>query len=422
MKFGKISLLTHNYESINFGDVLQDFACDYLYQCMGINQTDIIEIKYNEVCSYNGEYIVVPIYNAIMDGYFENKNILSPKIIPVFLGFVTDLTILSNEIVSYLRQYEPIGCRDEYTLNLLREYGIRSYIGGCITTILPKRKCEPKKGKVFLTDIPTNLVSFLPKTYLENGISITQMGFFPMEGDLEERRLRIKEAAKKFYKRYEEEASLVITSRLHSTLPCLAMGIPVILVRDEMWKSFKFVDAYTRIFLEGHYNEIDWSPKAFDYESLKSKILQLFIKRIRTTYIDNLQMIEVSEFYEQRVKTATEQDFEYRIELLLNVLNKNVQKNFSYIIWGAGVRGHIVQQKIEKEFPRARFVAYADKSKKGEFSGYRIIPIDNLNNYKDTYIIICNNTGEAEAINKMRELGKLEYKDYYSTNIAHNKP
>ncbi len=420
MKYGKISLLTHNYETINYGDVLQDFACDYLYECMEVDKDEIIEIQYNEACSYNGEYIIVPIYNAIMDGYFEKKNILSPKIIPVFLGFVTDLSILSEEMVAYLHQYEPIGCRDEYTLNILRDYGIRSYLGGCITTILPRRKKNPEYGKVFLTDIPSKLYSFLPQEYSKNGLTISQMGTFPLEGDLEERRMRIKEAAKNFYRRYEEEASLVITSRLHSTLPCIAMGIPVILAREEMWKSFKFVDAYTKIYLDGQYSEINWQPNPIDYELLKNRILHHFIEKMRMAFNSNKEMLEISDFYEQRQKIESGQDFEHRIEQLLIVLKDNAKKDFSYIIWGAGVRGHIVQENIKRKFPLSQFIAFADKSKRGEFSGFRIIPIEEIDNYIEAYIIICNNTGELEAVKKMHSMKKIEKKDYYSTNLPIN--
>jgi len=417
LKYGKISLITDQYDTINLGDVLQDLACDYLYHTMGISEEQVIEISCNEMCTYDGEYAVVPVYNAVLDGYFEPYHTLSPKIIPVFLGLASDLSILPRNTVDYLKQYEPIGCRDQYTLDLMRGHGIRAYLGGCITTILPKREKAPEDGKIFFTHVPEQALPYVPKEYLERGEFLRQEGCFAEYSGRAKRRAAMKRAARDFYKRYEQEAALVVTSKLHSTLPCLAMGIPVVLVRDEMWKTFTFVDAFLPVWLPDTYEKIDWRPRAVVYDELKVTLLRHFQSRLRAAFEENRELCTIGDFYEMRKKTVSGLDFEMRLEKMVRVLQKNVGPDFSYIIWGAGIRGHMARGRIEKYFPQAKLLAYADKVKRGEFDGLPVIGIERLQEYPAAYIVICNNTGEAEAQRKMAELGRQEYRDYCSTNL-----
>lgn len=42
----------------------------------------------------------------------------------------------------------------------------------------------------------------------------------------------------KVYKEYRRQATLIITSRVHVALPCMAMGIPVIFAKNEY--SYRF--------------------------------------------------------------------------------------------------------------------------------------------------------------------------------------
>lgn len=64
--------------------------------------------------------IIIPFY-----GYSNANNItnFSPKIIPVFLGFATMANTYNTADISYLKKYEPIGCRDQYTMNAVRNSG-----------------------------------------------------------------------------------------------------------------------------------------------------------------------------------------------------------------------------------------------------------------------------------------------------------
>ena len=44
--------------------------------------------------------------------------------------------MLQGKNLEYLKEHEPIGCRDYYTVGLLKEKGIDAYFSGCMTLTL----------------------------------------------------------------------------------------------------------------------------------------------------------------------------------------------------------------------------------------------------------------------------------------------
>lgn len=129
-----------NYELSNngrryIGDNIQIYAIDEFYRKCGIK--NIAYIKFDELSTYNGEYAILPVTLPLIN--YVNGGIagwFSSHIIPVFLGLTIAKSSLTCEEVQYLKNYEPIGCRDECTMLTMRKYGIQSYLGGCITLTL----------------------------------------------------------------------------------------------------------------------------------------------------------------------------------------------------------------------------------------------------------------------------------------------
>ena len=74
----------------------------------------------------------------------------SPDIEPLFVSFSMGEysleRLLSEDSIEYFKQHEPIGCRDYYTRDLLKQKGVETYFSGCITfmlqTILPKERMK----------------------------------------------------------------------------------------------------------------------------------------------------------------------------------------------------------------------------------------------------------------------------------------
>lgn len=147
------------------------------------------------------------------------------KIVPVFLG----LSILTNIIsgikdIEYLKRYEPIGCRDEYTLEVMRNHGIKAYLNGCLTAAFPRVRNNEDNDltKIFCVDISDELKKHIPTNIINHCIFMSHTYY------KSELHCSPEEKVRQVYKTYILEAKMVITSRLHVAISCIATGFPVI--------------------------------------------------------------------------------------------------------------------------------------------------------------------------------------------------
>ena len=158
---------------VNIGDDIQALAIYRIYKMMGISDDEIIYVDFHELKTYNREYVVLPInFNLQTDFDVIPFN---EKIIPCFIGLSLFATVdFSMNIVEYLKKYEPIGCRDEQTMILLRKYGIAAYLSGCVTITYPLRDDKYNKDgdTIFLVDLSNELKEALPKSLHRGGVKL----------------------------------------------------------------------------------------------------------------------------------------------------------------------------------------------------------------------------------------------------------
>ncbi len=208
--------------SVNAGDYIQSIASEQF----------IPRIK----CRFDRDFLKeAPIkkdkYIVITNGWFshhpEQCFPFSSHIIPLFFGLHianyhnTWEYVLSDPILDFLRKHEPIGCRDRYTEARLKENGINTYYSRCLTLTFPKRDSTPSKTKYIVVDashIP------LPETISRKSEHFTHR-YNKKYTEREKFSL-----AEQLLDYYREKASVIITTRLHCALPCLAMGIPVVFI------------------------------------------------------------------------------------------------------------------------------------------------------------------------------------------------
>ncbi len=393
----------------NIGDNFQTYAIDNIYEKMGIPKEDIIDINACEMKNYSGDYVIV-----LMAGYashYKRFNQLPPseKIIPLFFSFeMSDETC--DDIVPYLRQHMPIGCRDEATMKLLRKKGVEAYVSGCLTITLPKRETEPEKQKVFLVDIPSELEKHIPPEIRKNCEYIKHEGTVAHAPMTDEDRIKIDEYAKEIYLRYKTEASLVITSRLHAAAPCIALGIPVILAIDNIDLRFSWLDKLIPIYNSEHYGEINWSPQALEIEDLKQDITSLVIEKLRKVWKDKRGIYDLSAYWENRNRA----EYNHKLYLRLKDLREKYNKEdfFEYIIWGAGVHGRLAYSMVSELFPNAKLVAIVDKYMDGEMFGCKIVRSDAIKEMKFDYALITTHLGRHEAVEALSEMNKQVGKDW----------
>lgn len=236
----------------NIGDYVQSLAAkQFLPQ---------VDSYVNRECL--GQYKGKP-SKIILNGWFTHHPetwVPADNLIPLFVSLHINSSaaerMLSDEGITYLKKHEPIGCRDHYTVRLLESKGVKAYFTGCLTLTLDSyaRKETSDDGKIYIVDplygfpnkdrIFTNAKSlikgivkgdvlrmnsaneFMHKIFseklLEKAEYVKQE--LPKDKYTEDEKFLIAEDLLKKY----STAKLVITSRIHCALPCLALGTPVI--------------------------------------------------------------------------------------------------------------------------------------------------------------------------------------------------
>ena len=373
MKFGVLKhkpLFKHlnNRSLFNIGDNVQSHAIRNLYKIMDIDEKDIVEVNKYELTTYDGDYLVVPIANFTMINDDYGVLPTSPKIIPVFISFNLFSENFSSEIEANLKNNQPIGCRDEFTMNNMRKYNIRAYLSGCVTATLPKRDKDPQKPKGFFVDVPKEVIPFIPNDIKENAeftSHLVPIKKVPVD-DIEAKRLDDLAIAR--FDRYRNEATCVVTSRLHCAVPCMAMGIPVILVANNCGDSFGWIDKFLHIYTPNEFGNIDWNPKVVEYEHEKKLLLDMFAGQIKKVYNDNKDIYELSSFYEIRERSNYNNMYS---EKLMD-LKAEVGPKLEYAIWGATANASILLKNIPKIFGDYKLVAIIDEYVTGKFQGIQI--------------------------------------------------
>lgn len=273
MKF-KLLSIRKGVPAVNIGDYVQALASSQFYPHIdGFVERD-------ELSLYNGEEC-----KMIMNGWYMAKPENWPpsdNIDPLFVAFHINSKVkdkmLQPKSINYLKQHEPIGCRDTYTRDLLKAKGVDAYFSGCMTlTLGQKYYSDEKEDKVYFVDpyfvthwdlkstikglsyliahfIPISIIArkypehktflrkcmiltgfyreyrkFFSKDVLVNAEYICQQDRYYNDAFANDNEL-LKEA-ERLIKKYAK-ARLVVTSRIHCALPCLGMETPVIYTED----------------------------------------------------------------------------------------------------------------------------------------------------------------------------------------------
>jgi hypothetical protein len=164
----------------------------------------------------------------VMNGWFKSGNggwPPHPAYAPIFLGFHIRLfqspALLSPESLAYYRAHEPIGCRDDYTADLLAEQGIDCFVSNCLSLSLPRRIAREGQHRIFVVSRDERLAQAMPPSLGD----FTSLLHYSGDHDF----WRNMDRATALLDRYRDEAGLIVTSLLHCALPAIAMGIPVIM-------------------------------------------------------------------------------------------------------------------------------------------------------------------------------------------------
>jgi len=199
-----------------------------------------------------------------------------------------------QESIEYLSKHEPIGCRDYHTRDLLLENDIDAYFSGCLTLTLENEYSNRNSGGIYLVDLEESIIDELPQglcrraerlthVYPRNlristsnqlkpifGSSIKYIDrtgltsvynsiwnkigrFLPQQEINRDKKFQ---QARRYLNKYAQ-AELVVTRRLHATLPCIAFDTPVILVhRNPDDPRFGGIKQYINLYSPDEFAEI----------------------------------------------------------------------------------------------------------------------------------------------------------------------
>ena len=205
------------------------------------------------------------------------------------------------------------------------------------------------------------------------------------------------------YKRYKEEATLIVTSRLHCASPCIAMGIPTIFTRELYSPTLLSVDKYVHIYTSGEFDNIRWNPDNIDYEEEKKIFIEMFSNRIQDTYNKYHQMIRISAFYEDRPRY----DYEKGYKEKLVELRKSIGNTVKCVIWGANIHARTVIKVLPLVFDNYQIVDIIDEYKEGKFYSFDLKKSSCINQHgEDVIYIIAANAAIKQASELLSTMNK----------------
>jgi hypothetical protein len=250
------------------GDEIQSLAAEqYLPRLDGRVDRDALS-------SVFGPHKVV----VIMNGWFTKFAHHWPpssNVLPVYFGFHISphpaiiSRRLSPDSIEHFLRFSPIGCRDRATLDLLAGAGVKGFLSKCLTLTFPTRSISESQRKVFLVDVPEFLRRIVPEELIRDAVTVSHD-----VQDIYGETIKF-DIARHLLSLYREQARLVITTRLHCTLPCLAMGIPVIFFADIREARVTVAQEVGLITypLDARREDVDWNPAIHDIAAEKESIV-----------------------------------------------------------------------------------------------------------------------------------------------------
>ncbi len=238
MKYG----LLYYKDTNNIGDDIQSYAAsrfmpriDYMIDREHLN--DFVPSKKEYVKTIMNAWYIHDIFN------FDFSPYIYPLFISIFFkkfpyqaGVTVGVDYLNDSVLKTLKKYSPVGTRDKHTLKIMNELGVDSYFSGCLTLTLDKFKDVEKGDYIVAVGLTRKELAYLKSKTKRKVIEFVQdveIGSFSEE-TWDQRKKRV-EAVLKLY----QGAHLVVTNKLHCSLPCLALETPVLLLYDTSFPENK---------------------------------------------------------------------------------------------------------------------------------------------------------------------------------------
>ena len=169
--------------------------------------------------------------------------------------------VLPKEYKDYLIKYGPVGCRDTSTVKYLESQGVPAYFSGCMTLTLQANPTVEKKNYILCVDVDKEILEEIKKRTNRPVFNITRK-LLPLKV---KNRFHLANAMLRIY----QSAHCVVTSRVHVSMPCLALGTPVLMLnpKDNLVKKNIRFGGLKELCHQVDADEFLNNPNVWDFEN-----------------------------------------------------------------------------------------------------------------------------------------------------------
>lgn len=185
--------------------------------------------------------------------------------------------LIGEEAIAHYKKWEPIGCRDKYTLILLKSKGVETFLSQCITLSFPRRMIDKERqDRIIVISRDKRILNYLPKSLGNVDFISHYSGSRNFDENMK--------SAYELLEYYRDKAKLIITTMLHAANPAIAMGIPVVVFYPLNSKEghqsdkerFSSLADLVRIHHLEEMEEVDWNGSIVNIGMLKFRQRERF--------------------------------------------------------------------------------------------------------------------------------------------------
>jgi hypothetical protein len=254
------------YRTDNIGDDVQTLAlCQYLGEPDMFVDRDRFP-----------QYANAGPIRLIANGFFICGPFPPPANIEVIYAALCASSLNNNDkaTIEHLRAAEPIGCRDQHSVRWCTNLGIAAYFASCLSILLSRSIPYDPTGPIVTVDVNPKLLPPFeqPMLALTHRIRSANYHSPQMRLDAMQKRLDV-------YQR----ASMVITNRLHVAMPCLGLGVPLVMVEaDSLGFRFTALPDFLSVHKKDELKTISLNPDDHRYDVTSWK--QMVATRLRERF------------------------------------------------------------------------------------------------------------------------------------------
>lgn len=199
----------------------------------------------------------------IMNGWFLGgveywppmSSVLNPLITSLHVNHINRTgpvveAFKKEDSIKYLKAHSPIGARDKSSLKILRDEDIDAYFSACLTLTLNGVKKIKKQEHILAVNVSDEVYEALKERTSRKIIrmDVNRTQETTVEEDI---------ALAKYYLYMYQSAHCVVTTRLHATLPTIAIGGKVLFIVESNPDNKDFNERFEGLFELAHHMSRD---------------------------------------------------------------------------------------------------------------------------------------------------------------------